>query len=56
MDNLLPQLEARGIPAPLRFEDVSEYEWLREPFESTDADAIERQLNEIKYGGLICEH
>jgi hypothetical protein len=52
VDNLLPQLEDRGIPAPLRFEDVSEYEWLRNSFESTDSDAIERQLNEIRNGGF----
>ena len=52
VDNLLPQLEDRGIPAPLRFEDVSDYEWLRESFELTDSTAIERQLNAIRNGGF----
>ena len=52
VDNLLPQLEDRGIPAPLRFEDVREYGWLRESFESSDPKAIERQLSELENGGF----
>ncbi len=56
VDDLLPQLEDRGIPAPLRFDDVNEYEWIRESFESADSNAIERQLAAIRNGGLICEH
>lgn len=54
VDELLPQLEARGIPAPLSFEDVSEYNWIRTSLEPSDSGALERQLHEImnRPGGL----
>ncbi len=52
VDSLLPQLEHRGIPAPLRFEEVGEYEWIRESFESTDPHTIEHQLSEIRNRGF----